>query len=157
SKKLADSKLLDGLFGKTILWGGMGASKALDPDLGKTLTELDPRVWRALYLSVFMYPGAHSITRKEGYSVLQMDCAFRNELDPGDYPYPFWHSAGKWRSYQLAKGVMILFQNGKIVAAYRSPEEDPARPLIDRKLAPDFHWTPEDVAHQRVSLYTHLF
>src|SRR5205823_642845 len=66
SQKLADSKLLQGICNETVLWGGHTISKPLNPEEGHMLTEFDPRVWRSEYLAGFMFPGAHSVERKEG-------------------------------------------------------------------------------------------
>ena len=39
---------------------------------------------------------------------------FRNALDPGQYPYPFWHDAKKWADYQAANQVTFWIDPGKI-------------------------------------------
>jgi hypothetical protein len=59
--------------------------------------------------------------------VLHLPCQFRNELDPGAYPCPFWHSQKKWESYERAVELLLVIENGKIIGAYRSAEQDPVR------------------------------
>jgi hypothetical protein len=111
-----------------------------------------------MYLSLFMFPGTYQIKRADPYLLLRLPYAFRNQLDPGAYPYPFWHSKKKWDSYQLATELVLVFQSGKIIAGYRSEQQDPQRPYVPRVWDGQWHWT--DVASQQqpyVSLYTYLF
>src|SRR5688572_27500512 len=67
---------------------------------------------------------------------------FRNALDPGQYPYPFWHDARKWHDYQSANTLIlwIALQPGNIVVGQfiSNSQRDPslksapvARPPLD--------------------------
>ncbi len=156
SRKLADSHVLQGVCDETILWGGYNAGKPLNPD-NHMLTEFDPRVWRAEYLAGFMFTGKHTVEKKDGYTVLFMDCAYRNKLDAGDYPYPFWHSKKKWDSYQRTTNLMFLFEKGHLTASYRSPEQDASRPLVEKTFDGNWHWSEKDQTQPAVSLYTRIF
>ena len=157
SQKLRDSKALARMSGDFIVWGGHAQGQALDPE-EHSLTKFDPFIWRGEYLAEFMFSGAHSIERGEKFTVLAMDCEFRNGMDPGDYPYPFWHSANKWRSYQLTRQILFLFEKDKLVAAYRSPAEDPTRPTVARTFDGNWHWSSKEHADEpHVSLYANQF
>ena len=157
SRKLADSKLLESVSTNLIYWGGHAAEKSFDPKANK-VTEFAPRVWRVEYLPEFMFSGAHTIQRAENYSILALDCQFRNAMDAGDYPYPFWHSLNKWRSYQLSKQLLLVFENNKLIAAYRSHDEDTTRSQVARNFDGIWQWSGKDHALEpHVSLYANLF
>ena len=157
SRKLADSKLLQSVSDETILCGLHTEGKPIDP-AEHDVTEFDPRVWRGEYLSEFMFTGEHNIERAGSYTVLFMNCNFRNEMDPGDYPYPFWHSQKKWQSYQLTKKLLLVFEKGKLIAGFRSSDEDPTRPTVARKFDGNWHWSGKDnTVEPHVSLYANLF
>ena len=157
SQKLRDSKLLERLSGEDIVWGGQTNGQTLDPK-AHNLTRFDPFIWRGEYLAAFMFSGSNSIQRVENYTEMAMDCIFRNRMDPGDYPYPFWHSASKWRSYQLTCQILFLFEKGKLIAAYRSHNEDTSRPTVARTFDGNWHWSSkEHVVEPHVSLYANQF
>lgn len=156
SRKLADAKLLAGVSEEITIWGGQAPGKSLNPD-EHNLNKFDNRAWRALYLATFMFPGTHTVKRADGFTVLTMDCQFRNGLDAGDYPYPFWHSQKKWQAYQQARHLLFLFQKDKLVAVYRSADEDAARPVLPRTFDGIWHWTSKDHAEEpHVTLYVNI-
>jgi hypothetical protein len=140
-----------------IHWGGHTAGKSYAPEASQT-TLFNPFVWRRMYLSLFMFPGPYRMERADPYLLLRLPYQFRNGLDPGAYPYPFWHSKKKWDSYQLATELILVFQNGKIIAGYRSDKEDPTRPSVARQW--DGLWTWIDAAGREMpydALYRYLF
>lgn len=51
---------------------------------------------------------------------------FRNNLTPGQYPYPFWHDAKKWNDYERANGLTLWIDpyTAKIVVGQFSRQED---------------------------------
>src|SRR6185436_21018824 len=156
SRNLADSKLLTRVCADNILWGGQTAGKSLKLE-EHNLNKFDNRAWRAMYLATFMFPGAHTVKREDEFTVLTMDVQFRNMLDAGDYPYPFWHSQKKWEAYQQAKHLLFLFQSDKLVAVYRSAERDTARAVLPRTFDGIWHWTGKDNKEEpHVTLYANI-
>src|SRR5687768_5431491 len=79
-----------------IRWGarlqGTSLERALDDS---NTTTFNPRVWRRLYLSTFMFDRVGTVQQAGDYRVLEMPVSFRNTMDAGEYPYPFWHSMKK--------------------------------------------------------------
>ena len=82
----------------------------MGPDTGcrthakdSTLTQFGPDVFSASYLPLFMFNGKHQIAFDERQNLYRIDfvAAFRNRLQPGQYPYPFWHEEIKWSIYQV--------------------------------------------------------
>jgi hypothetical protein len=115
-------------------------------------------VWRRIYLSLFMFTGEYQIENVDNLTLLHLPCRFRNALDAGAYPYPFWHSQKKWDNYQRATEVTLVLESGKIIAGYRSDREDPTRPDVARRWDGLWQWT--DVAGEEMpyaSLYSYLF
>jgi hypothetical protein len=137
-------------------WGGQSATENLELEKDNR-TKFNPRIWRRLYLSTFMFPGDFRIEPDGDTSIVRVAVRFRNQLDPGAFPYPFWHSADKWASYETARELLFFVRAGKLVGAVRSAERDPARPHRDMKW--DGHWTWEDSAGQepRVSMFSNAF
>jgi hypothetical protein len=84
-----------------------------------TLTQLAPEVWTGLYAPLFMVDGTWRLDYDEGERLYRarLGALFRNALDPGQYPYPFWHDARKWNAYQAANTLIfwITPQSGAIV------------------------------------------
>lgn len=85
-----------------------------------TLTQLAPDVWTGLYAPMFMFDGTSRVTFDEREQLFRAEVGvmYRNALDPGQYPYPFWHSAQKWADYQMANTVIfwVTPQSNSIVA-----------------------------------------
>jgi hypothetical protein len=155
--KLVKFALLRDSMRDPISWGGHTRGHSYRPADNQT-TLFNSLVWRRMYLSLFMFPGPYQIEHVGNLTLLHLPCRFRNELDPGAYPYPFWHSQPKWENYQRATEVSLTFENGKIIAAYRSDAEDPTRPSVARTWDGRWHWT--DAAGKEmpyVALYSYLF
>jgi len=102
-----------------LLWGRP------HPESGKslkdtTLTQFAPEVWTGLYAPLFMFDGTwrFDFDADERLYRLCLGALFRNALEPGQYPYPFWHSAKKWNDYQNANTVVLWIapESGSIVA-----------------------------------------
>jgi hypothetical protein len=99
-------------------WGGAGRED-FDPT-HNSLTTLNSLVWRKLYLSLFAFTGTYTLEVLPDESrLLRLDARLRR-LDNSEFPYPFWHSRAKWRSYQQTTQVGLLFKGGKLLAAYRA-------------------------------------
>lgn len=103
----ADSMLRRSLMPR-VLWGRQ------HKDPGKllketTLTQFAPEVLAELYLPLFMFNGRHAVEydAREGLFLVRLETAFRNRLAPGQFPYPFWHDAAKWGTYQKASSLLL--------------------------------------------------
>lgn len=154
--RLAQCGVWLGATGDRILWGGFDAAKGFDLDQYH-LTQFNPMVWTKLYLSTFTFTGAYSVRQEPPYTVLEMAVQFRDALDPGDYPYPFWHNPKKWQAYVNTNQVRFVFENDRVVAALRCA--DPAAGAVTAK-AWDGHWHWQDGnggEQPRVALYSYLF
>ena len=116
------------------------------------LTRLDGLVWRKLYLSLFSFPGTYTIeTQPNGDKVLMLDAKLRT-LAPEDYPYPFWHSADKWRAYHQARKVDLIFRGGMLIAGVRGAL-DSTIPVADIKWDGKWQWEENGHTVPRASLY----
>jgi hypothetical protein len=140
-----------------IHWGGQTPGYGYRPEENQT-TVFNPFVWRRLYLSLFMFPGEYWIEPAGELTALHLRCRFRGEMDPGAYPYPFWHSQKKWNNYQRAAELILVFEGGKIIAGYRSGQEDPSRSLVPRVWDGQWQWTDAQGGEMPyAALYRYLF
>jgi hypothetical protein len=139
-----------------VLWGGQPDGVPPDALIDQAaLTQLEPRVWRRMYLSTFMFEDAPTKMEQHGeYQVLRIGARFRNGLDAGDYPYPFWHSEKKWAAYEQATEVLFVYDGDRIPVAVRT-NPDASRPHEPRTW--DGIWTWDDGQEPHVSMYTYLF
>jgi mono/diheme cytochrome c family protein len=154
---LARSPLLREAFAEPVLWGSQRAPGLYRP-AESALTRFNPLVWRRMYLSLFMFPGDFRVERVEAYTLLRMPCRFRNALDPGEYPYPFWHAPRKWESWERCVELIFVLEGGKVIAILRSAAQDPVRPHVARVWDGRWRWTDAHAKEQpRVSLYRWLF
>ena len=80
------------------------------------LTQFAPDVLSGLYLPMFMFTGDYEINfdPTERLYRARVSALFRNALDPGQYPYPFWHDAKKWADYQAANEVTLWVDPAKV-------------------------------------------
>lgn len=110
-----------------ILWGRQ--KDAQKPLKDTNLTQFAPDILAGLYLPLFMFNGQYTLTfhEKEKMYLARLGAAFRNRLQPGQFPYPFWHEANKWGIYENARAVLFWIdaQTGKIRAAQFSAEGAP--------------------------------
>jgi len=79
-------------------------------------TQFAPDVMAGLYLPMFMFTGDYEINfdPTERLYRARASALFRNALDPGQYPYPFWHDAKKWADYQAANEVTFWVDPAKV-------------------------------------------
>jgi hypothetical protein len=138
-----------------IFWGGQKAGAGYDYKKSNT-TDFNPLVWRRMYLSTFMFNGESRIEKAGALTVLHLPDAFRNALDSGAYPYPFWHSKAKWDSYQHSTELLIFIQGGRVVGSLRSSNTDPSRPTVTHEWDGLWKWTDSRGAEPYVSLYSYL-
>ena len=105
------------------------------------LTKFGPDLWARLYLSLFMTDGGAEPLRWDeanGLYRLRVRAAFRNEMAPGRYPYPFWHNPAKWQAYEKNQVVDFLIgaEDGLVAAAFRQPVGDGLAHLVTRPVQP---------------------
>jgi hypothetical protein len=107
-------------FGPAVAWGGDQPDKQIKK---KGLTHINSQVFRAMYLPLFSFTGRWSLDEDERSHtpIVRLEAYFRNALPPGDFPYPFWHSADKWNAYEVAnelrfyldlKGIAFVVTRG---------------------------------------------
>jgi hypothetical protein len=155
---LGEMELLKEAFTDPMLWGGQPADKPLDRAIEDGhLTSFNPRAWRRMYLSTFMFTGESYVEEAGKYRVVHMPVQFRNLLDSGEYPYPFWHSEKKWRAYETALEVLIFFEGDKAVGALRSSAGDPNRAHEARTWDGAWTWQTDHGVQPRVTLYQNIF
>jgi hypothetical protein len=155
---LARFTLLRDTMEEPFLWGGQTAGAPLDL-FQNHLTRFNPLVWRKMYASLFMFGTDFRIETSGTQTLLHLSYAFRGALDTGSYPYPFWHSKGKWDSYQFATEVVLVIEDGKLLGGMRGAEQDPSRPYVSHTFDGNWSWTtPEGITKPASSmLYSNLF
>jgi hypothetical protein len=132
-----------------------------------TLTQLGAEVLSGLYLPLFMFNGRSEVEYdpNEGHYKARVEALFRNNLAPGEYPYPFWHNAKKWSDYEHANGITFWIDpySAKIVAGQFSREEgaDP-RLASKQRIPPAFDgkwmWVDDNGERQpKPALFVGLF
>ena len=143
-----------------LAWGGD------QPDLPikkKSLTHFGSEIFQTLYLPLFSFSGRWSVDedRWAHTPIIRVETSFRNALPPGDYPYPFWHSATKWTAYETAnelrfyldeQGLVFLVTRGAAGSdAWREPYVPVTPPAFDGA----WLWRDaEGVAQPHVSLFS---
>ena len=92
-----------------VLWG-----RPLGGDINATLkdfraTQFGNDVFTGTYAPMWMWDGKYDVeyVAKDKTYRITAGAGFRNELDYGQYPYPFWHEAKKWTDYEDANTVAI--------------------------------------------------
>ena len=102
-----------------VLWGRQRVASARLADT--SLTQFAPDVLTGMYLPLFMFNGEHQVewVESEKLARIRLRTAFRNRLQPGQFPYPFWHEAEKWSMYQGANEVLMWWnpRRAQVVAA----------------------------------------
>ena len=139
-------------------WGGQRAGKGYRLSDSDT-TRFNALVWRRMYLSLFMFTGQVRTETVGDFTVIHLPYAFRNKLDPGSFPYPFWHSKTKWDSWQLSPELILVMEKGKITGALRSAERDEARRpnYVERAWDGAWRWQTDGKEQPYVTLYSFLF
>jgi hypothetical protein len=153
-EKLIKFALLGDSMSESFVWGL--ETKAGDYELASnhTTTHFNDFVWRRIYLSLFMFPGKYKVEQVGDRTILRLPYQFRNQLDMGDYPYPYWHSKKKWDAFQLSPELLFIFEKGKIAASLRSVERDKSRPYVAHEWNGKWTWTDEKGQQQpTVTLY----
>jgi hypothetical protein len=134
------------------IWGGQTKGY----ELNKKTNKFNARVWRRMYLSTFMFGNDYSIEQTGDTTVLHIPVRFRGAMSTGAYPYPFWHSEKKWDAYNFATTIHFVIQNGSILGALRSTEQDKTRPKVAHTWDGLWRWQQAGVQMPYVSLYDYL-
>jgi hypothetical protein len=154
---LSENKLLAGVMNEPFLWGGQKTAGDF-VFAHSNMNKFNVFVWRRMYLSLMMFPGdARTEQTADGLTVVHLPAAFRNGLEMGSYPYPFWHSKKKWDSYEQSEEMLLIFQNGKWMGAMRSATLDSARPHVAHTWSGQWRWDTGVQEQPYVSLYKYLF
>jgi hypothetical protein len=130
------------------IWGGQPQSGGYALERGTN--KFNPRVWRRMYLSTFMFGRASTVERVGADTILHVPVTFRGAMPAGAYPYPFWHSAKKWDAYNFATTIHFVIRDGAILGALRGTTQDRTRPVTAHTW--DGKW-----GSPHVSLYAYLF
>jgi hypothetical protein len=155
--RLTRSIFLRERMSEPFFWGPHRRGGGYDP-ADSSLTRFNPLVWRRMYLSLLMFEPGYRIEQVGSLTLLHIPVRFRNSLDPGSYPYPFWHSSRKWESWQFTTEILFLLEEGRVLGAYRSEQEDRKRSFVPRRWDGHWQWTsPSGETLPRASLYTYLF
>ena len=103
-----------------ILFGGQQPTKTWLKDKKTSVFRGD--LYQDMYMSLYMYTGEYRVqTAPDGLTTIGLQAYFRNQMPPGRYPYPFWHSPAKWDAYQNSNEMRFrITGNGRVVFAYRA-------------------------------------
>jgi hypothetical protein len=112
--RLTRSTFLRERMSEPFFWGPHLAGRSYDP-AQNPLTRFNPFVWRRMYLSLLMFEPGYRIERVGEFTLLRMPVRFRNGLDPGSYPYPFWHATRKWESWQFTTEILFVLAGGQVL------------------------------------------
>ena len=150
-------------FGDRLLWGGD------QPDLAirkKAVTNFHKDVFQLMYLPLFAFSGQWSVSHddRDDLDIIWLGAMFRNQLPPGEYPYPFWHSAAKWNAYETANELnFFLTKENRVFVVTRSPNgSEAARGPYAHVTPPAFdgHWQWNDASghlEPRASLFSNKY
>jgi len=160
-----DSFLRRGLSPVT-LWGRMKNGDHQAAIKESTLTQFNPDVLAGMYLPLFMFNGKYTVSYepREKMYLVGMEAGFRNRLQPGQFPYPFWHEANKWNTYQGANLVKFWIDPNQVkIRVGQFTDKGAARSMTGSKPVPhEFNgkwmWTDAQGHEQpQVTLFDGLF
>jgi hypothetical protein len=77
-------------------------------------------------------------------------------MSTGAYPYPFWHSEKKWNAYNYATTIHFILQDGQVIGALRSTDQDTTRPTVPHSWDGLWQWKKDGVQMPYVSFYDYL-
>jgi len=148
-----------------LLWGrrNQDAGAALKDT---NLTQFAPDVLAGLYFPLFMYSGEYTTeyVERERLYLIRLRAGFRNLLQPGQFPYPFWHEEAKWGVYQAANSVLLWVdpKTAKIVIGQFTERGNASPVVLTQPIKPKFDgnwmWMDREGRIQpRVTLFDGLF
>lgn len=148
-----------------VLWGRQRSPTVRLADT--SLTQFAPDVLTGMYLPLFMFNGEHKVewVESEKLARIRLRTAFRNRLQPGQFPYPFWHEAEKWSMYQAANEVLLWWHPGRarITAAQFTVHGEQAplarsEPVPAHAFSGQWMWADaQGKAQPKVTLFDGLF
>ena len=133
-KGLFTSTQLQNTLSPFTLWGRQRDVSTLVKDTH--LTQLAPEALAGMYMPLFMFDGSYSVSYSEsnGLYLAKLGIGFRNRLQPGQFPYPFWHDANKWNTYENAKTMLFWIDpkshKARAVQFTQLGEGEPALPVL---------------------------
>jgi hypothetical protein len=139
-----------------VLWGAQAPGAGYELQKSRT-TQMNALVLRRMYLSTFAFGPDFRVDETPTGAVLHVASRFHYELDPGDYPYPFWHSPDKWKSYERTRELLFVIERGSVAAVLRSEEQDPERPHVDHAWDGQWRWQSARGEEPQNALYASLF
>lgn len=146
---------MDGL----IRWGRIDSDASFDPQANDELTKLGSLTARRAYLSMFQFQDEGTIEQIDDATIiLRMPVTFRNAMELGAYPEPFWWDANVWDAYQQTTEIVFTFIDERIVAIYMSGR-DPERASRDPgPLVTDWTWVDDHgVTQPYAAQFSYLF
>ncbi len=152
--KLTELGALRDTMREPFIWGGQAADASYRLD--SNTSKFNARVWRRMYLSTFMFGSSFRIEQVGTSTVLHMPVTFRYALPIGAFPYPFWHSDKKWNSYSYATTIHFILEDGQVIGALRSSEQDVTRPKVPHSWNGLWTWNQGGAQMPYVSLYKYL-
>jgi hypothetical protein len=148
-----------------VMWGRQ--KDAALPLKETPLTQFAPDILAGLYMPLFMFDGKYKISynEREKMVLAVLGVGFRNRLQPGQFPYPFWHDANKWDMYENARTLLLWIDpsTSKIKFAQFTKAGDPVEGhTVDKTTPPVFNgqwlWTDEQGKTQpAVTLFDGLY
>jgi mono/diheme cytochrome c family protein len=152
--KLTDLAVLRDAMREPFIWGGQQPGAGYRLEMGTN--KFNARVWRRLYLSTFMFGTDYTMEQVADYTVLHVPMTFRYDMPIGAYPYPFWHSAGKWDAYSYSTTLHLIIQSGVVIGALRSTDQDRTRPTTSHNWDGLWMWEQGGTEQPYVTLYDYL-
>ena len=144
-----DSLIKDMMAFPVVLWGRQ--TDATKPLKETNLTQFSSDILSGLYLPLFMFDGHYKVVfnEREKMFLATLNTGFRNRLQPGQFPYPFWHDSNKWSVYENARTLLLWIDpaSAKIRAAQFAVAGDAMPGRTESKAqtpAFDGHWVWTD-------------
>lgn len=145
-----------------LLWGGEQPALGWDK---KKLTYFKGELFERLYLSLYMFTGKQRVVGEgpEGTTVVAVEAYFRNDLPPGGYPYPFWHSGAKWEAYEKSNEIRFyIAANGKAKFVTRgdlgsNDNRGPYATVKPPAFAGEWMWADNGQQQPYITLFGDLF
>lgn len=133
-----DSLLKQAMVKPVVSWGRQKDAELRLKDTH--LTQFSPDILTGLYIPLFMFDGKYKITyvAREKLFLATLGVGFRNRLQPGQFPYPFWHESNKWDMYENARSLYLWLDpiTGLIRFAQFSNRGNPAEGHVVTKTTP---------------------
>lgn len=106
-------------------------------------TQFGNDVFTGTYAPMWMWDGSYDVEYIANDKTFRItaNAGFRNELDYGQYPYPFWHEAKKWTDYEDANTVVIWIDPKSMKISqltFYKRADKPAVAQIKRRHMPTF-------------------